>query len=206
MERETGVEPATLSLEKRAGVLAATCTKSQSFANPRHFSIRGFAFSISGSTFSQPVCCTGAASFADGSRRRGAAPRVDSNRLQALRGNYLGGSARATSRLPRATTYSASSRRVGRRGRIPQDGLAFWQAREIDLRKHQASCAGVRPESFFSASGSASSTRRPARSSANTSTMSRSSERDRSAHSLLARISYGGSTRMLPTRPFGSGP
>jgi hypothetical protein len=36
LERETGVEPATLSLGKRAGVLAPACTKSQSFADPRH--------------------------------------------------------------------------------------------------------------------------------------------------------------------------
>ena len=36
LERETGVEPATLSLGKRPRLIAPTCIKSQSFANPRH--------------------------------------------------------------------------------------------------------------------------------------------------------------------------
>src|SRR5258708_36961442 len=65
------------------------------FRKSSPFSIRGFAFSISVSTFSQPVCCTGAARFPDRSRRGGATRRVDGDCLQALRRTRAGVPARS---------------------------------------------------------------------------------------------------------------
>lgn len=65
----------------------------------------------------------------------------------------------------------------------------------VICERTQASCPGVRPPSLDDAGTSASSTRSPEHSRNRTSTISRTSPRDRSVQSLFARISAGGSTR-----------